>query len=73
MELNLARNVKNKKGLYRYMDQKRQAKESKPPLVNEKGQLAITDMEEAEVLNDFFCLSLHWQPGFSYNPPPPPL
>ncbi|KFZ66869.1 hypothetical protein N338_11098, partial [Podiceps cristatus] len=44
MELNLARDVKNnKKGFYRYIGQKRQAKESVPPLVNEKGELAVTD------------------------------
>jgi len=32
----------NKKGFYRYIGQKRQAKESIPPLVNEKGELAAT-------------------------------
>ncbi|KFZ68503.1 hypothetical protein N338_08076, partial [Podiceps cristatus] len=50
MELNLARDIKNnKKG------QKRQAKESVPPLANEKGELAATDVEKAEVLNEFFA------------------
>ena len=34
MELNLARDVKdNKRGFYRYIGRKRQAKESVPPLV----------------------------------------
>lgn len=56
MELNLARNVKNnKKGFYSYIGQKRQATESKPPLANEKGELATTDMEKDEVLNEFFA------------------
>jgi len=49
------RDVKNKKGFYRYVGQKRQAKESIPPLINEKGELATTSMEEAEVLNEFFA------------------
>ena len=71
MELNSVRNVKNsKKGFYRYSGQKRLAKESVPPLVNEKGKLAMTDMEKAEVLNEvlfcFFCFGLLWQPEFSH-------
>jgi len=37
MKLNLARDVKNnRKGFYRYAGQKRQAKESIPPLENER-------------------------------------
>ena len=41
VELNLKRDVKNyKKGLFKYIGQKRQAKESVPPLINEKGMLA---------------------------------
>ena len=44
--MNLARDVKNnKKGFYRYISQKRKTKEIIPPLVNEKGGLATTDME----------------------------
>ena len=31
------------------------------PLWNEMGDLVTWDMEKAEVLNDFFCLSLHQQ------------
>jgi len=33
-------------------------KESIPPLVNEKGELTSTNVEKAEVLNEFF-VSLH--------------
>ena len=55
MELNLMRDVKNKKGFYRYIGQKRQAMESVPPLLNEKAELAPTNMEKTEVLNKFFA------------------
>jgi len=41
MKLNLARNVKNsKRDSFRYIDQKRQEKDSVAPLINEKGELA---------------------------------
>ena len=54
MGLNVVRVVeKNHKGFFRYVEQKRQAEES-VPLINEKGELATTDMEKAEVLNEFF-------------------
>ncbi|KFV02204.1 hypothetical protein N339_05970, partial [Pterocles gutturalis] len=56
MELNLARDVKNsKKVFYRYMGRSRRAKESVPPLINKKGELASSDMEKAEVLNKCFA------------------
>ena len=56
VELNLARDVKNnKKTFYRYIGQKRQAKMGVPSLVNLKGELASTDEEKAEVLNEFFA------------------
>ena len=55
-ELNLARDVKNNmKTFYRYIGQKRQAKMSVPLLLNVKGELASTDEEKAEVLNEFFA------------------
>ena len=57
MELNLVRDVKiNKKWFYRYIGQKRQAKNSSPPLINEKRELGSTDVEKAEVLSGFFAL-----------------
>jgi len=56
MEINLARDVKeNKKGFYRYRGRKRQAKESVPPLMKSNGELASSDMEKAEVLNECFA------------------
>ncbi|KAK4816568.1 hypothetical protein QYF61_017958 [Mycteria americana] len=49
LELNLARDAKNnKKGFYRYINQKRKVKESVPPLMNKNGDLASTDEEKAE-------------------------
>lgn len=56
------RDVKNnRKGFYRYSGQKKQAKESIHPLISEKGQPVITNMDRAEVLKGYFFLSLlHW-------------
>ena len=54
MELHLARDVKNK-SFFRYIGQKRQAKEIIPPLINEKEELASSEMEKAEILNKFFA------------------
>ena len=54
VELNLMRDVKNNMGFYRYIGQKRQAKEGITPLTKEKGELPTTGMEKAEVLNEFF-------------------
>ena len=51
----MARDVKNnKEGFNRYIGQKRQARESTSPLLNEKGELATTDTEKAEVISEFF-------------------
>jgi len=42
-----------RKGFYRNIGQKRQAKESLPPLLNEKEELAATNMKKAVVFNEF--------------------
>ena len=56
MELNLVRDVKdNKKGFYRYLGRRRQAKESVPPLMKGNGELASSDIEKAEVLSERFA------------------
>ena len=56
MELNLARDVKDiKKGFYRYVGRRRQTKKSVPPLMKGNGELASSDIEEAEVLSE--CLA----------------
>ena len=36
--------------------QKRQSKDSALPLINEKGELASTDLKKTEVLSEFFDL-----------------
>ena len=71
MELNLVIDVNNKKkGYNRYIGQKRQAKESIPPLTNVKGELATTDTEKAEVLNEFFIsvFTGSWDSHISHIP-----
>ena len=56
MELNLARAVKdNKKGFYRYIGRRRQAKKSVPPMMKGNEELASSDIEEAEILNECFA------------------
>lgn len=56
MELNLAWDVKNnRKGFSRNTSQKRWAKESVPPLLNENGELASTNMGKAELIYEFFA------------------
>jgi len=56
MERIYVKDIKNnKKGFYRYIWQKRQAKDGVPPLINEKGELAIAYMGKAEVLTELFA------------------
>ena len=56
MELNLVRDATdNKKGFYRYIGRRRQAKESVPPLTKGNGELASSDIEKAEVHNECFA------------------
>ena len=56
MELNLMRDVKdNKRGFFGYISRRRRIKESVPPMINEDGELASSDMAKAEVLNKCFA------------------
>ncbi|CAM4524209.1 unnamed protein product [Caretta caretta] len=56
LELQIARDVKsNKKGFFRYVGNKKKAKESVGPLLNEGGNLVTEDVEKANVLNAFFA------------------
>jgi len=55
IQLNLARHVKgNKKSFYRYISDKRKAREKVCPLGKEVGDMDTQDTEKAEALNDFF-------------------
>jgi len=55
MELSLSGDEKhNRKRSYRYLAQKRKAKESVPHLMDEKGELVMADMQKADGLNNFF-------------------
>ena len=59
LELNLARDAKkNKKGFYRYLNQKGEVQQCVPTLVSDTGRLVTTDKETVGVLNNFFCYSL---------------
>lgn len=62
----------NRKGFFRYIGQKRQAKESVPPLKNKKEDLASSGMEKAEVLNELFALvfTASWTSHASCVPEP---
>jgi len=56
MDLIFSRDARNNwKGFYRYIAQKRKAKESVPSLMDEKGELAMRDMEKAEGLSTVFA------------------
>ncbi|CAM4574228.1 unnamed protein product [Lepidochelys olivacea] len=56
LALQLARDVKsNKKGFFRYVGNKKKAKKSVGPLLNEGGNLVTEDVEKANVLNAFFA------------------
>ena len=58
----MSRDIKgNKKGFYRYISDKMKIKENVSSLQKKTGDLVTWDIEKAELLNDFFYLSLHWQ------------
>ncbi|KFV20591.1 hypothetical protein N340_07832, partial [Tauraco erythrolophus] len=60
IEFNLAGDIKgNKKNFYRYVSDKKRSREDIGPLRKETGDLATRDIEEAEVLNDFFASVLN--------------
>lgn len=56
-EPNLLGDVKNKNRFYKYTCQKRQSKGNEPPVLNEKGEIATTDMEKYEVVSEQFALA----------------
>jgi len=74
MELYLLRDVKNRKNrFYRYINQKKQAKERVFPLINEKGELASTKMEKAEALNILLASVFTGTCAFHISHVPEPL
>lgn len=54
-ELKLTRELKDNRGLFKYISQKRKTKEIVPLLIDKTEDLITTDMGKAEVLNDFFA------------------
>jgi len=53
LELTLARDAKNDKSFYRYVNHKSKVKERVPPPVNKNGNLVSADEKASEVLNNF--------------------
>ena len=74
MELNLVTDVKdNKKGFYGYMGRKRLAKECILHLMKGNGELASSDIEKAEVLNECFASVFTSGQAFHVCQDPEPL
>jgi len=55
LELNLARDVKDKKSFFNYSSSKRKTRNNVGPLLNEVGVLVTEDAGKAELLNAFFA------------------
>jgi len=55
MELNLARDVKDKKGFYKYICNKKKTKENVDLLLNKMADLVTQDTEKPAVLNASFA------------------
>ncbi|PKU29730.1 rna-directed dna polymerase from mobile element jockey-like [Limosa lapponica baueri] len=55
LDLNLARDVKDNKGFFKYINSKSKARENVGPLLTEVGALVTEDAEKAELLNAFFA------------------
>lgn len=67
--MDLARDAKNKKGFYRYVNQKKEVREDESSLVSNTRRLITTKEERTEVLNKVFASSslataLHTQFGW---------
>ena len=65
LELNLATIVRyNKKCFYKYVNNKKRAKENIYPLFDTEGNIATRDEEKAEVLNAFFTSVLNSETSY---------
>ncbi|KAK4810498.1 LOW QUALITY PROTEIN: hypothetical protein QYF61_004278 [Mycteria americana] len=74
LELNLATVVRdNKKCFYKYINNKKRAKENLPPLLDAGGNIATKDEEKAEVLNAIFASVFNSQTGYPQGIQPPEL
>jgi len=74
LELGLATVVRdNKKSFYKYIDNKKRAKESLHPLLDARGNIANKDEEKADVLNAFFTSVFDSQTGYPQGSQPPVL
>jgi len=63
----------NKKCFYKYINNKKRAKENLHPLLDAGGNIAMKDKEKAEVLKVFFFSVLNSQTSYSQSTQPPEL
>ncbi|KAK4820464.1 hypothetical protein QYF61_027746, partial [Mycteria americana] len=74
LELNLATALKdNKKCFYKYISNKRRAKENLHPLLDVEGNIMTKDEEKAEVLKAFFVSAFNSKTSCSAGTQPPEL
>ncbi|KAM9590852.1 uncharacterized protein ACIBXB_005900 [Morphnus guianensis] len=74
LELNLATVVRdNKKCFYKYINNKKRAKENIHPLLDADGNIATKDEEKAEVLNAFFASVFNSETSYPQGTQPPEL